>query len=505
MKGVSTRNYKVNHKFEMEFGKCLSCGKFHSRNSCAFRNAERFKCGKIRHIQLVCKATVHFASSSTKYLNLNLNNSDVSSDHLSLSTISKGDAHIQKRLYTSLGSFHDFIVDTDSIESIISFKNLKSLDPNVVIRTTEVSILGITGHRLPIRGCCELLIRDDNSSYIPCEVLVSEIGLSILYLKRLKRLKVELSFLVSKENSDTLLKDLIATCANCSGCIKIQPIKLQVQGDPFFLKRRIIPYGLREAVNKTFNDLCAKGIIEPIQSSAWDSPPVVEQSVKQASNRQDPQCVSSRNVIPVESQPITSLTEKFISSFRICGLRSCASTSRPGSTHAYVKNVHKPLTLIYQAYLGIKYYPPDPTIIADEQTRILFEKDHHFAGIDHFSNVLHKWIDNIKSKKEKVPQQASAGLSIHKGKTKVLKFKVENNNPVTLDGETLKDVEYFTYLGSIIDEQGGSDADVKARIGKARTAFLQLKNIWNSKQLSININVRIFSTNTKAVSSTARS
>ncbi|VDP39464.1 unnamed protein product [Schistosoma margrebowiei] len=43
------------------------------------------------------------------------------------------------------------------------------------------------------------------------------------------------------------------------------------------------------------------------------------------------------------------------------------------------------------------------------------------------------------------------------------------------------DVGSFTYMGSIFDEQGGSDADVKARIGKARVAFLQLKNIWNSK------------------------
>ncbi|VDO88409.1 unnamed protein product [Schistosoma margrebowiei] len=54
---------------------------------------------------------------------------------------------------------------------------------------------------------------------------------------------------------------------------------------------------------------------------------------------------------------------------------------------------------------------------------------------------------------------ASVGLSIHKGKTKVLKFKAENSNPITLDGETLEDVESFTYLGSIIDKQGGSDAD----------------------------------------------
>ncbi|VDP49107.1 unnamed protein product [Schistosoma mattheei] len=77
MKGVSTRNYKANHKGEMKFGKCLSCGKFHSRNSCSFRSAKCFKCGKIGHIQSVCKATVHFASSSTKSCNLNLNNSDV--------------------------------------------------------------------------------------------------------------------------------------------------------------------------------------------------------------------------------------------------------------------------------------------------------------------------------------------------------------------------------------------------------------------------------------------
>ncbi|VDP07855.1 unnamed protein product, partial [Schistosoma margrebowiei] len=92
------------------------------------------------------------------------------------------------------------------------------------------------------------------------------------------------------------------------------------------------------------------------------------------------------------------------------------------------------------------------------------------------------------------PVSASVGLSIHKRKTKVLKFKAENSNSITLE-----DIESFTYLGSIIDEQGGSDAEVRARIGKARTAFLQLKNTWNSKQLSTNIKVRIFNTNVKAV------
>ncbi|VDP40251.1 unnamed protein product [Schistosoma curassoni] len=105
MKGVSTRNYKANHKGQINFG----------------------------HIQSICKSTVHFASSSTKSCNLDPNNSAVSNDYLSLSTISKG---------------------------------------------------------------------------------------------------------------------LIATCANCSGGIKIEPIKLQVQGDPVILKRRFLQ---SDAVLRTYS------------------------------------------------------------------------------------------------------------------------------------------------------------------------------------------------------------------------------------------------------------
>ncbi|VDP36295.1 unnamed protein product [Schistosoma curassoni] len=42
-------------------------------------------------------------------------------------------------------------------------------------------------------------------------------------------------------------------------------------------------------------------------------------------------------------------------------------------------------------------------------------------------------------------------------------------------------------MDSIIDEQEGSDADVKSRIGKATTAFLQSRNLWNLKQLPTSI------------------
>ncbi|VDO51646.1 unnamed protein product [Schistosoma margrebowiei] len=83
---------------------------------------------------------------------------------------------------------------------------------------------------------------------------------------------------------------------------------------------------------------------------------------------------------------------------------------------------------------------------------------------------------------EKTTSVAAVGLNIHKGKSKIFRYNTACTNPITIDGENLEDVKTFTYLGSIIDEHGGSDA----RIGKARAAYLQLRNIRNSKQLSIN-------------------
>ena len=65
-------------------------------------------------------------------------------------------------------------------------------------------------------------------------------------------------------------------------------------------------------------------------------------------------------------------------------------------------------------------------------------------------------------------------MNIHRGKSKILKVISISTASVTLGMEAIEEVEHFTHLGSIIDTQGGTEADIKA---KARVAFLQLKNI----------------------------
>ncbi|VDP75707.1 unnamed protein product [Schistosoma curassoni] len=92
-KPVSTQDYADNlpgcnavridgHKF----GQCLSSGRFHSLNSCAFHN---FKCGEIGEIQSVYNTEVRSAAPNAKLCNYDPIKFDASNYHLSLFTTSK--------------------------------------------------------------------------------------------------------------------------------------------------------------------------------------------------------------------------------------------------------------------------------------------------------------------------------------------------------------------------------------------------------------------------------
>uniref|UniRef100_A0AAV2JEM2 Ig-like domain-containing protein n=1 Tax=Knipowitschia caucasica TaxID=637954 RepID=A0AAV2JEM2_KNICA len=94
---------------------------------------------------------------------------------------------------------------------------------------------------------------------------------------------------------------------------------------------------------------------------------------------------------------------------------------------------------------------------------------------------------------------ARLGLHINRGKSKVFKINASNNTPITVQGEALEEVDSFTYLGSILDKYGGTDEDVRTRIGKAQTAFQQLKNIWGSSTISITTKIRLFNTIVKPI------
>ena len=90
------------------------------------------------------------------------------------------------------------------------------------------------------------------------------------------------------------------------------------------------------------------------------------------------------------------------------------------------------------------------------------------------------------------------GLRIHPGKSKVLRASTTNEEAIVLEGKALEEFDSFCYLG-ILNKKGGTEADIKARIGKAQNAFKALNNIWRSKDISIRTKCRLFNSNVKLV------
>ncbi|KAI8784039.1 hypothetical protein BgiBS90_015655 [Biomphalaria glabrata] len=91
------------------------------------------------------------------------------------------------------------------------------------------------------------------------------------------------------------------------------------------------------------------------------------------------------------------------------------------------------------------------------------------------------------------------GLTINRGKSKLFKIKASYNTPITVQGEVIEKVESFTYLGSILDNHGGTDANVRTPIGKIQVAFHQLKNPGDLTKISTTNKIRLFSTIVKPI------
>ena len=92
----------------------------------------------------------------------------------------------------------------------------------------------------------------------------------------------------------------------------------------------------------------------------------------------------------------------------------------------------------------------------------------------------------------------SIGLRIHPGKSKMLKIKTEDTQAITVGGKPLEVVENFSYLGSVIDHSGGTAADVRSRVAKARAAFETLDKKWRDRTISTKTKIRLFNSNVKS-------
>ncbi|VDP70522.1 unnamed protein product [Echinostoma caproni] len=71
------------------------------------------------------------------------------------------------------------------------------------------------------------------------------------------------------------LQRLVVKCSNNTGGMNLQLAKLEVNGEPIFLKRRVIPYAQRDGVLQALEKMERDGIITRVTSSTWATPIVI--------------------------------------------------------------------------------------------------------------------------------------------------------------------------------------------------------------------------------------
>ncbi|VDP94147.1 unnamed protein product [Echinostoma caproni] len=205
--------------------------------------------------------------------------SNASNDtHLVLSLRSEGPTtqFLYRDVTLQSGTTHKFIVDTESTESIIFNAVLRSMCPQAKLQPTFMRILGVTGHQLPLIREVSLTVHSTENRLVPIRFLIAKKSPSILGLTAIRALNHSMSLHTSSlPNVHTRLQRLIVQCSNNTGSMKVRLAKLEVEGEPIFLKRRVIPYGRREGVLKALEKMEHDGILTRVISSAWATPIVI--------------------------------------------------------------------------------------------------------------------------------------------------------------------------------------------------------------------------------------
>ena len=139
------------------------------------------------------------------------------------------------------------------------------------IQPCHSKITGVSGHNLPVLGkfYASLLVGNE---IVKLPLIITESGPLVLGLDGLRTLKVQVVLNALADPPSSEISNLIKICNENKGGMRINPVQIEVSGDPVFLKARPVAFGLRAAVEKNLQNLVSDGILRPVESSTWGTP-----------------------------------------------------------------------------------------------------------------------------------------------------------------------------------------------------------------------------------------
>ena len=70
---------------------------------------------------------------------------------------------------------------------------------------------------------------------------------------------------------------------------------------------------------------------------------------------------------------------------------------------------------------------------------------------------------------------------------------------ILVNNEPVEDVSEFTYLGAMVDKEGGWDKDTKNMLQKARGAFNRMNRILSTRNIGRNTKIHLFKTSMRPI------
>ena len=82
---------------------------------------------------------------------------------------------------------------------------------------------------------------------------------------------------------------------------------------------------------------------------------------------------------------------------------------------------------------------------------------------------------HIQEKKDRLSMFSNqVGLRISLKKTEAMRVNVSSPTKIRIRGQDISHTNKFTYLGSVLCQDGGTSVDIQSRLNEARNAFMSL-------------------------------
>ncbi|CAG4992790.1 unnamed protein product [Colias eurytheme] len=284
---------------------CWRCAGQHAPHLCSFSKVSCYVCGQRGHIAKVCK--------KRKCERVNHLGSDESSvgeeftdncETVGIYTMDIcGEQYDNSPWYVKLsinGVLIDMQVDSGAGVSVIPILLYKKYFSHMSITPTSVNLKMYNGHSVKPMGKikCDILYKNKSAYDLDLIIVDSDATSALLGRQWMKALNIKCininSLEPNKSHDDIDAVQLMRHDDICSQLMRKYPnvfksgigtyngpeveLKLKSDARPIFCKARLIPYSLRDAVDKELARLQQEGIISPVDTSEWGTPivPVIK-------------------------------------------------------------------------------------------------------------------------------------------------------------------------------------------------------------------------------------